>query len=82
VGVRRGDSSIIWVYAEGYNFDLGVHEYQKVENPLPVLHLLSAYCDHRYCYHSVNIFKICKAHFAFLQSAIEMFSLDNVITCL
>jgi hypothetical protein len=23
----------VWGYAEGYNFDLGVHEYQKVENP-------------------------------------------------
>jgi hypothetical protein len=23
----------IWGYAEGYNFDLGVREYQKVENP-------------------------------------------------
>ena len=27
-GTRRG-----WGYAEGYNFDLGVREYQKVENP-------------------------------------------------
>ena len=28
---------MIWGYAEGYNFDLGVHEYQKVENPWSTL---------------------------------------------
>ncbi len=44
-GTRRG-----WGYAEGYNFDLGVPEYQKVENPwckwlLLYLHLLSSYLD-------------------------------------
>ncbi len=33
LGVRKEDTILIWGYAEGYNFDLGVHEYQKVENP-------------------------------------------------
>ncbi len=33
LGVRKGDTSLIWGYTEGYNFDLGVGEYQKVENP-------------------------------------------------
>ncbi len=33
LGVREGDTSLIWGYAEGYNFDLGVREDQKVENP-------------------------------------------------
>ncbi len=32
-GVREEDASLIWGYAEGYNFDVGVREYQKVENP-------------------------------------------------
>jgi hypothetical protein len=32
-GVGEGDTVLIWGYAEGYNPDLGVHEYQKVENP-------------------------------------------------
>jgi len=32
-GVRKGDTSLIWRYPEGYNFDLGVREYQKIENP-------------------------------------------------
>ncbi len=31
--VREGDTSLIKGYAEGYNFDLGVRKYQKVENP-------------------------------------------------
>jgi hypothetical protein len=31
-GTQRGYKSD-WGYAEGYNFDLGVHEYQKVEKP-------------------------------------------------
>jgi hypothetical protein len=33
LGVREGDAILIWGHAEGYNFDLGVQEYQKVENP-------------------------------------------------
>ncbi len=33
MGVRIGDTSLIWWYALGYNFDFGVREYQKVENP-------------------------------------------------
>jgi hypothetical protein len=33
LGVRKGGTSLMWGYAEGYNFDLGVREYQKVENP-------------------------------------------------
>jgi hypothetical protein len=33
LGVRKGDTILIWGYAEGYNYDLGVREYQKVENP-------------------------------------------------
>jgi hypothetical protein len=32
LGVREEDASLIWGYAEGYNFDVGVREYQKVEN--------------------------------------------------
>ncbi len=28
----------IWGYAEGYNFDLGVREYQKVENPCSTIY--------------------------------------------
>jgi hypothetical protein len=31
--VRKGHTILIWGYAEGYNIDLGVHGYQKVENP-------------------------------------------------
>ena len=31
-GVREGDKILIWGYAEDYNPDLGVREYQKVEN--------------------------------------------------
>jgi hypothetical protein len=33
LGVREGHTILIWGYAEGYNFDLGVRGYQKVENP-------------------------------------------------
>jgi hypothetical protein len=33
LGVHQGDTSLIWGYAEGYHFDLGVNKYQKVENP-------------------------------------------------
>ena len=33
LGVHEGDTILIWGYAEGYNPDLGVREYQKVENP-------------------------------------------------
>ncbi len=33
LGVREGHIIIIWGYAEGYSFDLGVRGYQKVENP-------------------------------------------------
>ena len=29
---ERGDTILIRGYAEGYNFDLGVREHQKVEN--------------------------------------------------
>jgi len=32
-GVHKEDTSLIWGYAEGYYFDLGVHKYHKVENP-------------------------------------------------
>jgi hypothetical protein len=32
LGVRKGGTILIWGYAEGYNFDLGVCEYLKVEN--------------------------------------------------
>ncbi len=32
LGVREGDTILIWGYAEGYNPNLGVCEYQKVEN--------------------------------------------------
>ena len=32
-GVHKGDTTLIWGYAESYNSDLGVREYQKVENP-------------------------------------------------
>ncbi len=31
-GTQRG-TTLIWGYTEGYNFDLGVREYQEVENP-------------------------------------------------
>jgi hypothetical protein len=30
---KKGDTSLIGGYAEGYNFDLGVPKYQKFENP-------------------------------------------------
>ncbi len=32
-GVRKRGPILIWGYAEVYNFYLGVHKYQKVENP-------------------------------------------------
>jgi len=32
-GVRQGDIILIWGYAEGYNLDLAIREYQKVEKP-------------------------------------------------
>ncbi len=32
LGVRKWDTIVIWGYAEGLKFDLGVNEYQKVEN--------------------------------------------------
>jgi hypothetical protein len=32
-GVHKGDTVLIWGYAEGYNFYLGVGKYQKIENP-------------------------------------------------
>jgi hypothetical protein len=40
LGVREGDTFLIWGYAEGYNPDLGVHEYQKVENPCSKIFLI------------------------------------------
>jgi hypothetical protein len=33
LGVREEDKILIWGYTEGYNPDLGVPEYEKVENP-------------------------------------------------
>ncbi len=33
LGVCKGHTILIWAYAKGYNFDLGVGGYQKVENP-------------------------------------------------
>jgi hypothetical protein len=33
LGVCKGHTILIWGYAKGYNFDLGVRGYQKVENP-------------------------------------------------
>ena len=33
LGVREGHTILIWGYAEGYKFALGVRGYQKVENP-------------------------------------------------
>ncbi len=33
MGVREGVTILIWGYAEGYNPELGVREFQKVENP-------------------------------------------------
>jgi hypothetical protein len=33
LGVRKGHTILNWGYAEGYNFDLGVRGYQKVEKP-------------------------------------------------
>jgi hypothetical protein len=33
LGLRKGHIILSWGYAEGYNFDLGVRGYQKVENP-------------------------------------------------
>ncbi len=33
LGVRKGHTILIWGYAKGFNFDLGVRGYQKVENP-------------------------------------------------
>ncbi len=38
LGVRKGDKIMIRGYVEGYNPDLGVREYQKVENPLALEH--------------------------------------------
>ncbi len=32
LGVHKGDTSLIWWDAEGYNFNLGISKYQKVEN--------------------------------------------------
>jgi hypothetical protein len=32
-GVCKRGLILIWEYAEGNNFDLGVRKYQKVENP-------------------------------------------------
>ncbi len=32
-GYAKTEMKLIWRYPEGYNFDLGVREYQKVENP-------------------------------------------------
>ncbi len=34
LGVCQGDTILIWGYAEGYIFDLGVRQYQKFEMPL------------------------------------------------
>ena len=31
-GLHKGDTTLVWGYAEEYNFDLGVWEFQKVEN--------------------------------------------------
>jgi hypothetical protein len=45
-GVRKGDKILIWGYAEDYNPDLGVREYQKVEN--------SCSSSFTYCNHSYN----------------------------
>jgi hypothetical protein len=33
LGVREWARIMIWGYAEGYSFDLGVPQYEKVENP-------------------------------------------------
>ncbi len=33
LGVRKGHTILIWGYAEGYNFNLGVRGYQKFESP-------------------------------------------------
>jgi hypothetical protein len=32
-GVLKGDTSLIWGYTKGRNFDLVVRKYQMVENP-------------------------------------------------
>ncbi len=32
MGLREGETTLIWVYAEWFNFHLGIQEYQKVEN--------------------------------------------------
>jgi hypothetical protein len=32
-GVRKGGTILLWGYAEGHNFDFGVREYLKFENP-------------------------------------------------
>jgi hypothetical protein len=33
LGVRKQATILIWGYAEEHSFDLGVWQYQKVENP-------------------------------------------------
>jgi len=33
LGIHEWDTLLIWGFAEGYNLDLGVPEYQKFENP-------------------------------------------------
>ena len=44
LGVREVDSILIWGYAEGYNFDLGVHKYQKVEDPCLRVNQIKTHC--------------------------------------
>jgi hypothetical protein len=44
LGVREGHTILIWRYAEGYNFDLGVRRYEKVENPCYTTLVLDLVC--------------------------------------
>jgi hypothetical protein len=52
-GVCKTGTIPIWGFPEGYNFDMGVHEYQKVENSCTrkIDIVETALCDHGYCYH-------------------------------
>ncbi len=37
LGIHEWATILIWGYAEGYSFDLGVRQYQKVENPCSIM---------------------------------------------
>ena len=57
LGVRKRATILIWGYAEGYSFDLGVRQYHRVENPCCKPHSNLLHNNNGQIYNKIALYK-------------------------